>query len=194
MSATSVEHHLLRGTAAVPNNDTLALIVYRGAVDVGGAEPEAALEAHFGKNRWGDGFRGDTFHFHHYHSTAHEVVGCARGRAEVQFGGPDGPVVPFEAGDVVLIPAGVSHCRVDDAPGYSSVGAYPPGQAPDLCVLSEEDARVATTTPGAEGLALKPIGPDAVAATKAAAAAVPLPPTDPIAGESGPVHTLWLGR
>ena len=42
-------------------------------------EPEAAVERHFDANGWGDGFRGDTFPFHHYHSIAHEVVGCARG-------------------------------------------------------------------------------------------------------------------
>ena len=71
----------------------------------------------------GDGFRGDTFPFHHYHSIAHEVVGCARGAAQLQFGGPEGPVVDVQAGDAVLIPAGVVHCRLDDKPGYVSVGA-----------------------------------------------------------------------
>ena len=104
MGNVTFEHHLLKEAGTSPNNGALPLIVYRGAIDVGGDEPEAAVERHFGANGWGDGFRGDTFPFHHYHSIAHEVVGCARGGARLQFGGPDGPVVDVQAGDAVLIP------------------------------------------------------------------------------------------
>ena len=129
MGALAFEHHLLREAGTSPNNGALPLIVYRGAIDVGGGEPEAAVERHFDANGWGDGFRGDTFPFHHYHSIAHEVVGCARGGAQLQFGGPEGPVVDVQAGDAVLIPAGVVHCRLDDKPGYVSVGAYPPASS-----------------------------------------------------------------
>ena len=129
MGGMAVEHHLLKEAGTSPNNGALPLIVYRGAMDVGGDEPEAAVERTFGSNGWGDGFRGDTFPFHHYHSIAHEVVGCARGAARLQFGGPEGPVIDVRAGDAVLIPAGVVHCRLDDTPGYVNVGAYPPGAA-----------------------------------------------------------------
>ena len=152
MGALAFEHHLLSEAGTSPNNGALPLIVYRGAIDVGGGEPEAAVERHFDSNGWGDGFRGDTFPFHHYHSIAHEVVGCARGAAQLQFGGPEGPVVDVQAGDAVLIPAGVVHCRLDDKPGYVSVGAYPPGQQPDLCVLSNQDAEVSNARGRYRGL------------------------------------------
>lgn len=190
----SVEHHLLMEAEGSPNNETLPLLVYRAAVDVGEEKPESILEKTFGANNWGDGFRGDTFPFHHYHSAAHEVVGCARGKARIQFGGPTGPVVDVQAGDAVLIPAGVVHCRVDDASGYSSVGAYPPGQKPDLCVLSEGDARVARQRDDAVGLELKVVGPSEMAATKESICSTPLPETDPIRGTGGPVQTLWLNH
>lgn len=192
MVGFSFEHHLLKEDGSNPNNDALPLIVYRGAVDVGGTVPESAVEQAFGKNGWGDGFRGDTYPFHHYHSTAHEVVGCARGKARLQFGGARGPVVDVRAGDAVLIPAGVTHCRLDDAPGYASVGAYPPGQKPDLCVLSEADAETARRRGDTEGLELKVVEGDALPAARAAVAGTPLPAIDPVAGSAGPVADLWL--
>ena len=194
MDEMTVEHHLLREAGSSPNNAALPLIVYRAAMDVGGDEPEAAVERHFGANGWGDGFRGDTFPFHHYHSIAHEVVGCARGAARLQFGGPEGPVVDVQAGDAVLIPAGVVHCRLDDKPGYVSVGAYPPGQQPDLCVLSHEDAAASEARDDTEGLVLKVVGPDELPAIRASIAGTPLPETDPLAGTSGPAAALWLER
>ena len=49
------------------------------------------------------------------------------------------PVLDVAAGDAVLIPAGVGHCRVDDAPGLSVVAAYPPGCRPDMCRQGEGD-------------------------------------------------------
>ena len=194
MVGLSVEHHLLREAGGSPNNETLPLIVYRAAVDVGGDEPESVLERTFGENDWGDGFRGDTYPFPHYHSAAHEVVGCARGKARLQFGGPRGPVVDVKAGDAVLIPAGVVHCRLDDAPGYASVGAYPPGQSPDLCVSSEADAEAARQRDDTSDLELKVVGRNELPGTKASIAGTALPATDPIAGPDGPVATLWLKR
>ena len=206
MGALAFEHHLLKEAGTSPNNGALPLIVYRGAIDVGGDEPEAAVERHFDSNGWSDGFRGDTFPFHHYHSIAHEVVGCARGAAQLQFGGPEGPVVDVvldefafavvdvQAGDAVLIPAGVVHARLDDTPGYVSVGAYPPGQQPDLCVLSNQDAEVSNARDDTEGLELKVIGEAEMPAIRASIVAVPLPATDPLAGGSGPVPELWLER
>lgn len=194
MAASSVEHYLLPEAGISPNNARLPLLVYRAAVRVGADDPEGDLERAFGANNWGNGFRGDTFPFHHYHSFAHEVVGCARGTARVQFGGPSGPVVEVKAGDAVLIPAGVVHCRIDDTPGYNSVGAYPPGQQPDLCVLSDSDARIASGRSDAEGLALKVIGTRELPAIKASIDRTPLPPTDPIGGHDGAVQALWLSR
>ena len=194
MGALAFEHHLLKEAGTSPNNGALPLIIYRGDGDVGSAEPEAAVERHFGANGWGDGFRGDTFPFHHYHSIAHEVVGCARGGARLQFGGPGGPVVEVSAGDAVLIPAGVVHCRLDDKPGFVSIGAYPPGQQPDLCVLSDEDASASRARDDTEGLALKVVGARELPAIRASIADVPLPQTDPLFGAGGPVADLWLER
>ncbi len=192
MAASTIERYLLPEVGGNPNNAVLPLLLYRAAVRIDERDPEGSVEKTFWSNNWGDGFRGDTFPFHHYHSFAHEVVGCARGQATLQFGGPTGPVVDVEAGDAVLIPAGVVHCRLDDRPGYVSIGAYPPGQKADICVLSEREAAIARARPDAEGLELKVVGTAELPAIKASIARTVLPATDPIAGKNGAVQTHWL--
>ena len=190
----SIERVFLTESDGMPNNDKLPLILYRAAVDLDDEEPERVFEKTFARHGWGNGFRGDTFPFHHYHSVAHEVVGFARGRAEIQFGGPAGPIHRVQAGDAVVIPAGVGHRRLDETPGFSSVGAYPPGQSPDLCVISESDARIARRRPDMGNLEISVIGEKELQAARASITGTALPLTDPIMGNSGPIMTLWRNR
>jgi uncharacterized protein YjlB len=169
---SKIVHKILTDDGDIPNNGRLPLILYKGAVDVSGEDPDGAFEDVFHANGWGDGWRGGVIYsFHHYHAKAHEVVGIAKGSARLQFGGRGGPVFDVEAGDVALIPAGVGHCRLDDTPGLSVVGAYPPGQSPDVKREGESDR----------------------AGILAAIEAVALPASDPVMGEGGPVSRLWTG-
>jgi len=116
----------------IPNNPELDFVCYRGALDVTGRPPEQAIIRHFAGNGWGDAWINGIYPFQHYHATAHEVLGIAKGRALVQFGGPNGPRLEVAAGDAVMIPAGVGHCRIDMSADLSVVGAYPEGQSADL--------------------------------------------------------------
>lgn len=116
----------------IPNNPVLAFKAYRGALDLAGSEPEQTIIRHFAANGWGDAWINGIYPFQHYHATAHEVLGIARGRALVQFGGPNGLHLEVAAGDAVLIPAGVGHCGLDASGDLSVVGAYPEGQTADL--------------------------------------------------------------
>ena len=69
---------------------------------------------------------------HHYHSTAHEVLGIYSGRVRVQLGGPRGKPITVDAGDVLVIPAGVAHMNVAASGDFRVVGAYPAGTSPDM--------------------------------------------------------------
>src|SRR5882672_6321404 len=105
---------------AIPNS-RLPLLVYRNAVP---ADAEA-IETLFAANRWPPAWRDGVHPFHHFHSTAQEVLGVARGEATVLFGGPHGSVLKLSAGDVAVIPAGVGHCNQGQSPDLRIVGAYP---------------------------------------------------------------------
>ena len=71
-----------------PNHPELPLVIYRAAF-----APErcsaASIDQVARAHRWGGAWRNGIYGYHHYHSTAHEVLGVARGSARVQLGGPD---------------------------------------------------------------------------------------------------------
>src|SRR5215469_2435425 len=130
----------------VPNNP-LPFLVYKAAIDVDNAQPEATIEKLFGANGWGDMWRNGIYDYLHYHATVHEVLGIARGSARVRFGGDAGREIEVAAGDVVILPAGTGHQRLSSSPDLSVVGAYPPG--PKM--------HVARPTPDKHAKALKTI-------------------------------------
>lgn len=155
----------LADDGVVPNS-RLPLLVYEAAL----ADRSAgAVQDLFAAHGWPGGWVNGVFAHHHYHSTAHEVLGVIAGWAEVLFGGPGGKRLRVEAGDVVVVPAGVAHCNVGQGDGFRCVGAYPLGQHPDHCRDSAADRDGALVN----------------------IAAVPLPAQDPVFGAGGPLFDAW---
>ncbi len=155
---------------SVPNNPRLPFLVYRNAIDLAGTpDPEDVIEATFARHGWGEMWRNGIFPYVHYHSMIHEVLGVARGRARVRFGGVQGQEIELEPGDVVVLPAGTGHQGLWAAPELVVIGAYPKTGKYDLCRGSKaEHARALETIPQ-----------------------VPLPETDPVHGPDGPLKSLW---
>lgn len=153
-----------------PNNESLPLLVYRAAVDLPDRDPAAAFESIFHANGWANGWRDGIYPYHHYHSTAHEVLGVARGSARVQLGGDlNGRSFEVRAGDVIVIPAGVAHKNLGSSDDFEVVGAYPAGQDWDMNVGSPDE---------------RPRADHHIAR-------VPLPRTDPVYGARGPLAEQW---
>src|SRR5438552_6829340 len=161
--ALKVETYRFNDDGTVPNN-SLPLVVYRGVLAEGG-DRAAACEAMFARNGWPGAWRNGIYGHHHYHSTAHEVLGIAAGNARVRLGGDSGQTVELRTGDVVVIPAGVAHKREAASADLLVIGSYPQGQSPDHCRA------------------------EAGAYDKAACwiAPVALPDADPVPGGSGPL-------
>jgi uncharacterized protein YjlB len=131
--------HFFDDNGPFPNNRRLPLLVMKNAVALSGSDPAACFEILFKRHRWENGWRNGIFAYHHFHSTAHEVLGIYAGGAEVQFGGPEGPTLAVSAGDAVVIPAGVAHKRQSASSDFRVVGSYPRGQSPDMNIGRPEE-------------------------------------------------------
>ncbi|WP_196257867.1 cupin domain-containing protein [Pelagibacterium limicola] len=166
-NVAKVSQHFFADDGRFPNN-RLPLIVYAQAITGEAVTPEA-VEQMFDASGWPPQWRYTVYDFHHYHSSAHEALGCARGEARIRFGGPNGETLAVKAGDVVVIPAGVAHMCESASEDFMMVGAYPPGQDYDL-LKGEEGER-----PQADETIAK----------------VPVPQTDPVAGWDGPLLRAW---
>jgi uncharacterized protein YjlB len=132
LRGADLQARVLADDGTYPNNDTLPVLVYGQAVRRSIRSPARAVERVFRANGWTGAWRNGIFAYHHYHSTAHEVLGVTGGSATVQLGGPDGWTLDVSAGDVLILPAGVAHKNLGSDRDFRVVGAYPDGQDWDL--------------------------------------------------------------
>ncbi len=107
-------------------NSRYPLLIHRGGVPGGG---EDAVRARFRANGWLNNWRyPGIYDYGHFHSTTHECLGVAIGWMELELFGEGGTRARLEAGDVVVMPAGVSHAMVGGSEDVLVVGGYPDGR------------------------------------------------------------------
>jgi uncharacterized protein YjlB len=148
-------------------NSKLPLLVYRAGLS--GNISASRLQEHFASNNWTNSWDNGVYSFHHYHSTSHEVLGVYSGSALLQLGGEHGEKVKVQAGDIIIIPAGVGHKNLEASSDFGVVGAYPDGRTWDLL----------KGAPGERPAADKNI------------AALPIPTADPLHGKGGGLSRIW---
>lgn len=156
-------HTLLLQPGETMPNSRLPVLIFRDereALDHG-------FETVFASNGWSGVWRNGVYDYDHYHSNAHEVLGVTAGRATLRLGGDGGETVEVSAGDVIVLPAGTGHRRIDASEDFEVVGAYPRGQESyDLCRSRSPEAELRI-------------------------AKVAMPLSDPLRGQFGPLLKLW---
>ncbi len=158
---------LFKDDGKIPNSK-LPLILYKNAFKERGNQGASWLENRFAENNWTNSWRNGIYSFHHYHSTSHEVLGVYAGSALVHLGGEKGEKVDVEAGDIIIIPAGVGHKNLGSK-GLGVVGAYPDGRSWDL------NRGYASERPKADENI----------------AALPIPKADPLLGSKDGIVGIW---
>ena len=87
----------------------------------------------------------------------------------MQLGGPNGIVLDVEKGDVIVLPAGITHRNLGCSKDFEVVGGYPGGIEHDMKYGKPED---------------RPVADENIQK-------VPLPETDPVYGYNGALITFW---
>lgn len=183
--SADLEQHRLAPHGGFPNNPHLPVLVYRqgfrsevtapAGTEVALPTYETAealaqrIEDTFAAHAWTNCWRDVVYEVAHYHGSAHEALGCYRGRARIQLGGPSGPACELKPGDVLVLPAGTGHRCVERSRDFRVVGAYAAGRAYDMR-YGKADER-----------------PEVDLAIER----VPLPEQDPVFGVGGPLIERW---
>lgn len=166
-----VNSFLLHDDGVFPNNSSLPVIHYKKVFSIPSFFAARAIKKHFAAHGWTNSWKGTIHHVNHYYSTTHLVLGAYRGRAELMLGGDKGIRIWFEEGDVLTIPAGVAHKKLDPTAHMSCIGAYPEGRSVDLMVGARNERPAADRS----------------------IELIPLPRKDPVFGADGELMFHWKG-
>lgn len=154
-----------------PNN-SLPVLFYEDALSdtlEGDYTSEDVLKL-FENNGYTHGWTSIIEDRHHFHSHAHEALAITKGEVTVQLGGQNGEIQILRKGDVVLLPAGVAHKRLDGTENFEVVGAYPSNG--DILDMQYGDA-------------------SDYEKIKENIEKVPRPLTDPVTGNPGDMDAYW---
>ncbi|KAI1442736.1 hypothetical protein F5Y02DRAFT_395448 [Annulohypoxylon stygium] len=172
--ATEPETYYLEPTQFVPNSK-LPVLVYRNVLP----QPydEITTQVFLERNQWLKGGTWGAIPKHHFHPNTHECYAVFQGSSTLLLGvGPNedagkGHEVLMKAGDVIILPAGVSHCSRDFQDDYRYVGVYPKGAPKWKNEYCKDESRCRELREEAES--------------------VEMPVSDPVRGHMGPLNKLW---
>ena len=170
INSGQILHFLCPENTTFPNNSKLELCILKQTFSPDADDLVELIEQCFQKNGWPPAWRNGLYDIHHYHSTAHEALGVYSGWVQACFGGPGGIIQTAVAGDVIIIPAGVSHKNMKQSAGFRVVGAYPEGQPLNMRYGRPEER------------------PQVDEEIKQ----VVMPQSDPVHGPDGPLMKIWV--
>jgi uncharacterized protein YjlB len=163
---------LIKQNGFFPNNAALPVMLYKNALHLPEEDKEELVKELFQQNGWTNNWVDGIYNYHHYHSTTHEVLGVIQGKCTLLLGGEKGIKQKLEEGDVVVLPAGISHMNLESSDDFTCVGGYPDGGDYDMNYGKEEEH------PKVDENIKK----------------VPVPHTDPLYGKEGPLLDNWIKK
>jgi uncharacterized protein YjlB len=162
------EQYFVKDDGIFPNNH-LPILYYPGVLALPNLFPAHHIKKRFQENNWKNNWKQGIYTYHHYHSTTHEVLGVCKGETLLLLGGEYGITIFIQAGDVLIIPAGVAHMNLGKENDVTCIGGYPDGRDYDMnCGNEDERPRVDHNI-----------------------ASLPLPETDPVFGKRGGLLEIW---
>ncbi len=164
--------HKITENGNFPNNANLPLMIYKGAFLIHPNDDAEVIKRVFAKNGYSNAWIDGIFDYHHYHSNTHEVMGVYCGKADVQFGGEHGVCIELDKGDVVVVPAGVAHKKLQASDDFTVVGAYPNGADYNLKYGGNDE---------------RPQADEDIAKVKN-------PDSDPVYGSKGHLFECWYNK
>ncbi|MGG1575971.1 cupin domain-containing protein [Fictibacillus sp. NRS-1165] len=165
MSNYEVKTFYFEDDGFIPNHPEWPVVFYEGVLTENAHEAEFI----FNENNWLNSWRNGIFDYHHYHSNSHEVLGVISGFATVKIGGKSGCELQIHTGDVMVLPAGTGHMKIDSSADFQVAGAYPNGN--DYNLMRGVDGE----------------RPDVIDEIRTVA----IPETDPVFGVEGPLFHHW---
>src|SRR5699024_9249746 len=124
----------------------------------------------FTNNGYTNGWRNEIIDQPLLQSTAHVALACTEGQLRVQLGGENGEMLPIRKRDVLRLPAGTAHKKLEATANHEIVGAYP---------LNDSDYDFQYGDASDYEMIKKSIKN------------VNLPDTDPVTGAPGNIQQFW---
>ncbi len=165
-----IPHYFLGDNGIFPNS-ALPVLLYKIAFALPNDHAPGIIEEVFDENGWCNSWRNGIYKYNHYHSTTHEVLGIYSGHCRVLLGGEGGIQLLIEKGDVLILPAGVSHRNVGSTADFKCIGAYPDGADFDINIGKTGER------PGTDENIKR----------------LSVPALDPVYGKNGLLHSYWTG-
>ncbi|KAH7086448.1 hypothetical protein FB567DRAFT_71322 [Paraphoma chrysanthemicola] len=168
------EQYTLPGSAYVPNN-ILPVLIYRDVLSTP-IDPEKVKQL-CERNGWEKRGEWGEINIPHFHPNTHECYAIIRGSSLFAVGrakddnDTDGVEVNVRTGDVMVLPAGVSHRSLSSEDDFRYIGVYP-----------EAAPRWRNNYCG---------GKENMNALLEEINKVPIPDSDPVLGANGPLCQIW---
>ena len=140
LASLKISRHQIPAHGLIPNTSLShrPLLIYHSAFPPS-TTSASGIESHLSSVPQGvrPAWRYTMYSHDHFHSTSHEVLAIASGSARCSFGHLENPgrvEAVVSKGDVMVLPAGVSHRLVLEMEGpFEMVGCYPEGCEWDMC-------------------------------------------------------------